>query len=79
MRFGQNIFYNMQDLYLTWGDHFTPAFWHILVKFMEEEPSTKFYGVLITFQKVMKFRSWVELDISDVIRMNVHNMRFSAV
>ena len=61
---------------MTWGDHFTPAFWHILVKFMEEEPSTKFYGVLITFQKVMKFRSWVELDISDVIRMNVHNMRF---
>ena len=79
MRFGQNIFYNMQDLYLTWAEHFTPAFLDIFVKFMEKEPSTKFYGVLITFQKGMKFQSWVELDVSDAIPTNAHNMRFSAV
>ena len=78
MRFGQTIFYNMQKLYLTWGGHFTSAFLHIFVKFMEKELSAKFYGVLIIFQKLMKFRSWVELEFSDVIPANVHNMRFSA-
>ena len=78
MRFGQTIFYNMQKLYLTWGGHFTSVFLHIFVNFKEKEPSAKFYGVLIIFQKLMKFRSWVELEFSDVIPTNVHNMRFSA-
>ena len=78
MRFGQTIFYNMQKLNLTWGGHFTSVFLHIFVKFMEKEPSAKFYGVLIIFQKLMKFRSWVELEFSDVIPANAHNMRFSA-
>ena len=79
MRFGQNIFYNMQNLYLTWGKHFTPDFLHVFVKFMERKASAKFYGVLIIFQKVMKFRSWVQLHVSDFIPTNVHNMHFSAV
>ena len=79
MRFGQNIFYNMQNLCLTWGKHFTPDFLHVFVKFMERKASTKFYGVLIIFQKVMKFRSWVQLHVSDFIPTNVHNMHFSAV
>ena len=48
-------------------------------KLTEKETSTKFCGVLMMFQEVMKFRSWVELDVSDVIPTNVHNMRFSAV
>ena len=48
-------------------------------KFTEKETFTKFCGVLIMFQEVMKFRSWVELDVSDVIPTNVHNMHFSAV
>ena len=69
----------MQNLYLTCGEHFTPAFLHIFVKFIEKEPSTKFYGILIIFKKVMKFRSWAEFDVSDVIPTNIHNMRFSAV
>ena len=51
MRSRQNIFYNMQNLYLTCSEHFTLAFLHIFVKFMEKEPSTKFYGILIIFQK----------------------------
>ena len=79
MRFGQNIFYNMQNLYLTWGEHFTPAFLHVFVTFMEKEPSTKFYGALIIFQEATKFQSWRGLDVSDVIPTNVDNMGFSAV
>ena len=46
---------------------------------MEKEPSTKFYGVLIIFQEVMKLRTVEGIDVSDVIPANVHNMCFSAV
>ena len=76
MRFRENIFYDMQNLYRTWGQHFAPAFLHIFVEFMEKQPSTKFYGVLIIFQEVMKFQSWVELEVNDVIPTNVHNIGF---
>ena len=79
MRFRENIFYNIQNLYRTWGQHFAPAFLYIFVKFTEKETSTKFCGVLIMFQEVMKLRSWIELDVSDGIPTNVHNMCFSAV
>ena len=46
---------------------------------MEKEPSTRFHGVLIIFQEVMKLRSLEGLNVSDVMPANVHNMRFSAV
>ena len=42
---------------------------------MEKEPATWFYDVLIIFHEVMEIQSF-ELDFSDIIHTNVHNLSY---
>ena len=46
---------------------------------MEKGPSTKFCGILIIFQQVMKLLCLERLNVSDVLPANVHNMHYSVV
>ena len=43
------------------------------VYFMEKEPCTKFFGVLIRFNKVIQLLGF-EFSVSDVLPANVQNM-----
>ena len=54
----------------TWDQNFTLLLWHIFVNFMEKGSCTKLWAVLISFQEVMKWKSF-EFDVSDVINVNV--------
>ena len=55
----------------TWGQKTSPLFlWYILVNFMDQDPCTKLYGVLISFHEVRNFHSF-EFGVSDVIPPNV--------
>ena len=55
----------------TWSQKTSPLFlWYILVNFMDQDPCTKLYGVLISFHEVRNFHSF-EFGVSDVIPPNV--------
>ena len=54
--------------------NFYPCFHGIFFKnFMEEEPCTKFYGVLISFHEVMKLQSF-EFGVCDVKTYSLYTL-----
>ena len=59
-------------VYFLWGyQHFTTAFPHTFVNFMEKESLAKCYAFSISLCKINKLQSF-ESDISDVILANEH-------
>ena len=50
------------------GPKLHPCFYDILINFMEKEPCTKFYSVLISFPKVRNLQSF---EFGEAIPTNV--------
>ena len=70
------FFCNTKELVTLKGDlrpKLHPCFYDIFINFMEKEPYTKFCGVLINFNEVMKLQS-VDFGVSDIIPANVQNI-----
>ena len=55
------------------GVKYLPFFLNTFVKFMEKEPSKKFWGLLFLFHEIRKLEN-VEFNVNDVIPANVHNI-----
>ena len=61
------------NLKRTFDQNVTLFLWHGFVNFTEKEPCTKFHGVFVRFDEVIKLQA-AEFSESDIITADVQNI-----